>query len=40
MQHFSEALGLQETPVEKNMTNDTLGMKSAKSRMRKTLKGN
>lgn len=40
MQHFSEALGLQETPLEKNMTNDTLGIKSAKSRMRKTLKGN
>ena len=31
---------LQETPVDKAMTDDTVSMKSAKSRIRKTLKGN
>ena len=40
MWYFSEAPSLQETPVEKTITDDTARMKSAKSRIRKTLKGN
>ena len=40
MWYFSEAPSLQETSVEKTITDDTARMKSAKSRIRKTLKGN